>query len=171
MRFPDRFRATSCGGTRPDDSRRTLAVWSKHRDNSVMSSGPESRPKMRLDPGNQRLPTRRSHMSRRSTPNERTASITDGTTNCRVRNASGMVTLLLVLIAATLLRRWTHRWGSTPDEHHRSLPGDDLVAAPAIVSTHAVTIEAPSEEIWRWLPGSRRIFGRDSGPEIGRAHV
>src|SRR6516165_2784319 len=30
-------------------------------------------------------------------------------------------------------------------------PGDELVADPASVATRAVTVEAPPEEVWRWL--------------------
>lgn len=40
---------------------------------------------------------------------------------------------------------------ATSQEHGESLPGDDLVADPAIVSTRAVTIDAPPEEVWSWL--------------------
>lgn len=48
-------------------------------------------------------------------------------------------------------RRVTHRWGATPEEHVHALPGDELVADPAIVSTRAVTIAAEPEEVWAWL--------------------
>ncbi len=48
-------------------------------------------------------------------------------------------------------RRVTHRWGATPEEHADALPGDKLVADPAIVATRAVTIAAEPEEVWAWL--------------------
>lgn len=54
-------------------------------------------------------------------------------------------------VTAALVRRWTHRWGATSQEHRGSLPGDELVTAPAIVSTRAVTIDAEPEEVWSWL--------------------
>lgn len=53
--------------------------------------------------------------------------------------------------AGILVRHWTHRWGATSHEHHQQLPGDDLVASPAIVSTRAVTIDASPDQIWPWL--------------------
>jgi hypothetical protein len=33
----------------------------------------------------------------------------------------------------------------------KGLPGDDLVPHPALESTLVVTIQAPAEEVWRWL--------------------
>jgi hypothetical protein len=42
-------------------------------------------------------------------------------------------------------------WGATCEELHRPLPGDELVAAPVIQSTRAVTVEAPPEAVWPWL--------------------
>ena len=45
----------------------------------------------------------------------------------------------------------THRWGATLAEHRATLPGDELVADPAIVSTRAITIDAPAEDVWPWL--------------------
>jgi hypothetical protein len=43
------------------------------------------------------------------------------------------------------------RSGATPEEEHRPLPGDDLVAHPMWEATRAVTIEAPSDEVWPWV--------------------
>ena len=40
---------------------------------------------------------------------------------------------------------------ATADERTRLLPGDSLVPAPMLVSTHAITIDAPPERIWPWL--------------------
>jgi len=42
-------------------------------------------------------------------------------------------------------------WGSTREERARFLPGDELVEHPAILSNHAITIDAPPEKIWPWL--------------------
>jgi hypothetical protein len=41
--------------------------------------------------------------------------------------------------------------GSTRAERARSLPGDDLVAGPRLVTNHARLLGAPPEEIWPWL--------------------
>jgi hypothetical protein len=53
-----------------------------------------------------------------------------------------------VLLAAG--RRWRD-WGATKAECGRRLPGDELVAEPADVTTRAVTIHAPAEQVWPWL--------------------
>jgi hypothetical protein len=49
----------------------------------------------------------------------------------------------------------THRLGttsgSTVDERARSLPGDDLIEAPTLVTNHAATLGAPPIEVWPWL--------------------
>ncbi|MBO0817051.1 MAG: SRPBCC family protein [Actinobacteria bacterium] len=42
-------------------------------------------------------------------------------------------------------------WGATGQEQDLALPGDELVAGPASVTTRAVTVAAPPEEVWRWL--------------------
>jgi hypothetical protein len=50
-----------------------------------------------------------------------------------------------------LLRRRCLTWGATADEVARILPGDDLLATPDMVSTRAVTIDAPPSAVWPWL--------------------
>ena len=42
-------------------------------------------------------------------------------------------------------------WGIDPDEAGRPLPGDDLVAEPAVVDTRGITIDAPPSAVWPWL--------------------
>jgi len=49
------------------------------------------------------------------------------------------------------VRRWFHRWGTTPEELVRLTPGDGLIAHPTKVDTGAVTVNAPPEDIWPWL--------------------
>jgi hypothetical protein len=46
---------------------------------------------------------------------------------------------------------WCLTWGATADEAARTLPGDELLAEPDMVSTRAVTIGAPPRCIWPWL--------------------
>jgi hypothetical protein len=50
---------------------------------------------------------------------------------------------------AGLLRPWHRRWGATTAEVRESLPGDELPGRT--MSTRAVTIDAPAEEVWRWM--------------------
>jgi hypothetical protein len=50
-----------------------------------------------------------------------------------------------------LLRPWQLRWGATDEECERLLPGDDLVRAPTLDATRAITIRAQPSDIWPWL--------------------
>jgi hypothetical protein len=50
-----------------------------------------------------------------------------------------------------LFRRRCLTWGARPDEVSGRLPGDELLPDAGIVSTRAVTIDAPPEAIWPWL--------------------
>ena len=43
------------------------------------------------------------------------------------------------------------RWGATSAEQQMPLPGEDLVPAPLVHTTHAVTINAPPQQVWPWL--------------------
>jgi azurin len=42
-------------------------------------------------------------------------------------------------------------WGSTAAELEMPLPGDAESRDPALEATHAITIEAPAEDVWVWL--------------------
>jgi hypothetical protein len=62
--------------------------------------------------------------------------------------------LLLTAGAGVLGMRVLHagrNWGATAAEAAAPLPGDELVPEPAEMSTLAVTVAAPAEEIWAWL--------------------
>ena len=60
-----------------------------------------------------------------------------------------------VVAAATLgyaSLHWLGRtFGATRDECRRRLPGDGLCVEPQIVTTHAITIDAPPAHVWPWL--------------------
>jgi len=64
-------------------------------------------------------------------------------------------TLLVLLALATSywfpVRRWFGRWGTTPDECKRTMAGDALLPNPTHSATHAVTIDAPPDDVWPWL--------------------
>jgi hypothetical protein len=65
-----------------------------------------------------------------------------------------------VLAAYVLrVRPWHIRWGATDEEVRGRLPGDELVEHPNVEATHAITIDAPVEEVWPWLVQ----IGQDKG--------
>jgi hypothetical protein len=49
------------------------------------------------------------------------------------------------------IRPWHLRWGATDEELTETLPGDEVKPDAAIQVTHAVTIDAPAEVVWKWL--------------------
>jgi hypothetical protein len=53
--------------------------------------------------------------------------------------------------AAAAARHKFRNWGATWDERARHLPGDDLVDDAVSVSTRAITVHAPPDEVWQWL--------------------
>jgi hypothetical protein len=60
---------------------------------------------------------------------------------------------------ALVIRPWHLRWGTEPADETRELPGDDLLPEHATQILHAVTIDAPVEEVWPWLAQ----LGQDRG--------
>jgi len=69
------------------------------------------------------------------------------------------------VVTNPLWRRWCLTWGATDDEADRPLPGDDLLAKPAIVTTRAVLVDAKPGAIWPWLvqmgPGRGGVYTYD----------
>jgi len=57
----------------------------------------------------------------------------------------------LALVTYPRWRTWCLTWGATREEATQSLPGDDLLAAPDVVSTRAIWIDAPASAVWPWL--------------------
>jgi hypothetical protein len=55
------------------------------------------------------------------------------------------------LIAYAALQTLGRRAGSTREERRAPRPGDELVPRPQLVTDHALTIDAPPEQIWPWL--------------------
>jgi hypothetical protein len=65
--------------------------------------------------------------------------------------AIGTLGIITVLVAYRLwIQPWQHRWGATDDEVRRAMPGDHLILDAAI-TTRAISIRAPAEEVWPWL--------------------
>jgi hypothetical protein len=48
-------------------------------------------------------------------------------------------------------RPWHLRWGTIGEEGRKRLPGDELVPRPVAEMTRAITINAPTKEIWPWM--------------------
>jgi len=59
--------------------------------------------------------------------------------------------ILLVVLLVVLLTPWMDKWRTTPAERAMSLPGDDLLADPARVANHAVTVRAAPDKIYPWI--------------------
>ncbi|MGA9677968.1 MAG: SRPBCC family protein [Mycobacterium sp.] len=64
------------------------------------------------------------------------------------RRITETAALFAMLYAA---RRYYRNWGTTKAECRMRLPGDALVGDPAIQTTEAVYIDAPSSAVWPWL--------------------
>ena len=62
-------------------------------------------------------------------------------------------------IYALVIRPWHLRWGAEPEDEKRPLPGDELLPKDGTQILHAVTIDAPVEEVWPWLAQ----LGQDRG--------
>ena len=65
--------------------------------------------------------------------------------------ATPFVILTLAVLYWFPLRRWFARWGTTPEEVNRIMAGDAVISKPTHSATHAVTVDAPPEDIWPWL--------------------
>lgn len=68
-----------------------------------------------------------------------------------IDNLLGAIQIGGALILSPLIRSWYNRWGATDGEVTQPLPGDDLVPAPMLGYTRALTIHAPAAQIWPWL--------------------
>ena len=61
-----------------------------------------------------------------------------------------LVGVALVLYRSVLRPRQL-RWGATEEEVAADMPGDELISAPTLVSTRAVTVSAATADVWPWL--------------------
>lgn len=64
---------------------------------------------------------------------------------------SGALQIASQLALGPVLHGRRTRWGATPEEVRRGLPGDEFVPEPAWSYTHAITIDAPRSAVWPWL--------------------
>lgn len=51
----------------------------------------------------------------------------------------------------TLVRPRLRMWGATSAEAAAPMMGDKFIAHPALDTTHAITIQAPVEQVWPWI--------------------
>jgi hypothetical protein len=68
-----------------------------------------------------------------------------------VESLSGAGFIAAMTVLHPFVRGWYSRWGASPSEACEPLPGDDLVPAPRIQSTRAITIDAPAQSVWGWV--------------------
>jgi hypothetical protein len=68
----------------------------------------------------------------------------------RAARALTVVGVVAPFVDHGLVRPWLRRWGATPAERRRRMPGDPD-RKPLSTTTRAVTVHAPAEEVWRWL--------------------
>jgi hypothetical protein len=87
----------------------------------------------------------------------------------------GGAEVLVAVAAAPLLRRRYARWGTVPSELTASLPGDELVPAPRLSSTRAITVDAPADEVWPWLvqigQGRGGLYSFDGLEDLLGCHI
>jgi hypothetical protein len=50
-----------------------------------------------------------------------------------------------------LIRPWINTWGASEQEKTMAVPGVEHLNHPRITATHAITIDAPHDEVWSWL--------------------
>jgi hypothetical protein len=66
----------------------------------------------------------------------------------------GLAISTLVLCGSAMALRWGMRWGSTSEERHRQMPGDeylDSCATVRVAMTRAVSIDASAARVWPWI--------------------
>ena len=68
------------------------------------------------------------------------------------RRASRAIAVAVPSVTSALfVGRSMRQWGSNAADRRRSLPGDEEVHDPAIVTNRAVSINAPARIVWPWL--------------------
>jgi hypothetical protein len=62
-----------------------------------------------------------------------------------------LVLIVLAVAGLAVSRPEFKRWGATPEEAGRRLPGDLIAGSHAGGFTHAITINAPPAKVWPWV--------------------
>ncbi len=65
---------------------------------------------------------------------------------------------LILFVGFALVLQMIPTWGATSEEVARQFPGDELISDATVNWTHAITINAPAEQVWGWIAqiGERR---------------
>lgn len=69
----------------------------------------------------------------------------------RRASAAGAVVGCAAAAYILLVRPWQLRWGTTGEESHATLTGDDLLPNPDLMATRAITVHAPADQVWLWV--------------------
>jgi hypothetical protein len=88
-----------------------------------------------------------------------TVSVARAIMNLRRPSPLALFGTAATALYAVAIRPWHLRWGAEPEDEHRDLPGDELLPEEGTKILHAVTIDAPVEEVWPWLAQ----LGQDRG--------
>ncbi len=68
-----------------------------------------------------------------------------------IEEGLGALAIAGSILTSPLTRPWYSKWGATEIEVNMSLPGDDQVPNPVLVSTRAITIQTQASAVWPWL--------------------
>jgi hypothetical protein len=88
-----------------------------------------------------------------------TVSVARAIVNLRRPSPLALFGTAATALYAVVIRPWHLGWGAEPEDEHRDLPGDELLPVEGAKILHAVTIDAPLEEVWPWLAQ----LGQDRG--------
>ncbi len=66
-------------------------------------------------------------------------------------NLGGALRIAGNLISQPITRSHFRFWGATQADKQRALPGDERVPNPIVLTTMAVTINAPARDVWPWI--------------------
>jgi hypothetical protein len=68
-----------------------------------------------------------------------------------VEEGLGALAIAFTILTSPLSRPWYSKWGASEAEVVQSLLGDERVPDPTLQSTRAITIQAPTTQVWPWL--------------------
>jgi hypothetical protein len=66
-------------------------------------------------------------------------------------NLGGALRIAGNLILQPITHSHYRFWGATKEDQQRALPGDERVPDPLVLTTMAITINAPASAVWPWI--------------------